>query len=111
LRPFVVQVMSLDRAMKGGSTMTTSITGRTELAHRTSDGVDIYLFWNEPANRVTVGVIDLRTDDGFEVEVDGRRALHAFNHPYAYAARRDAGSDSQETTINPGRSDHARTDR
>jgi hypothetical protein len=95
--------------------MTTTITRRTELAHRTSDGIDVYLFWDEPTSRVTVGVLDARTDDSFELEVDGRHALDAFNHPYAYAARTDTagpgalldrltadlGSDSQETTSEP----------
>ena len=38
--------------------MTMTITRRTELAHRTSNGIDIYLFWNEPTGRVTVVVID-----------------------------------------------------
>ena len=88
--------------------MTTTITRRIELAHRASDGIDVYLFWNEPSSRVTVGVLD-------------------FNHPYAYAARTDTAdlgalldgpatarhshSNSQEPTINPWRTDHARTDR
>jgi len=53
-------------ALKEGSTMTTTITRRTELAHRTSDGIDVYLFWNEPTSRVTVGVLDARTDDSFD---------------------------------------------
>ena len=65
--------------------MRTTITRRTELAHRGSGGIDVYLFWNEPTGRVTVGVLDLRGDDSFEFEVDGRDALDAFNHPYAYA--------------------------
>ena len=39
---------------------TTTITRRIELAHRASNGVDVYLFWNEPTSRVTVGVIDAR---------------------------------------------------
>ena len=106
--------------------MTTAITRRTELAHRTSDGIDVYLFWNAPTSRITVGVLDGRTDDSFELEVDGRHALDAFNHPFAYAARADtavlgvpidglaashhSGRDSQDTTINPWRN-HARTDR
>lgn len=73
---------------KSGRTMTTTtITRRTELAHRTSDGVDVYLFWNEPTSRVTVRVFDERTNDAFELEVDGREALDAFTHPFAYAAR------------------------
>ena len=75
--------------------MSTSTTRRTELAQRTVDGVDIYLFWDEQTNRVTVAVLDARTDDGFELEVDSHRALDAFNHPYAYSRR----------------SGHARTDR
>jgi hypothetical protein len=79
--------------------MTTTITRRTELAHRSGHGVDVYLFWNEPSTRVTVGVLDARTADSFELEVDGRHALDAFNHPYAYAAS------------NPGRTGHARSDR
>ena len=65
---------------------TATITRRTELAHRASDGLDVYLFWNEPGNCVTVSVVDARTDDTFELEVDGRRALDAYNHPFAYAA-------------------------
>ena len=90
---------------------TTTFSRRAELAHRTSDGVDVYLFWNEPARRVTVAVLDARADDDFELEVDGRDALDAFNHPYAYAARRDSGGGSRETTNNQRRTDHARTDR
>ena len=66
-------------------TMTMRTIGRrTELAHRASDGIDVYLFWNEPTSRVTVDVRDTRGDDSFEFEVDGRHALDAFNHPYAY---------------------------
>ena len=63
---------------------TTTISRRTELAHRASGEVDVYLFWNEPTSRVTVGVLGARGDDSFEFEVDGRYALDAFNHPYAY---------------------------
>jgi hypothetical protein len=58
----------------------------TELAHRTSDGIDVHLLWDEPTGRVTVAVHDAKTGDGFELDVDARRALDAFNHPYAYAA-------------------------
>jgi hypothetical protein len=105
--------------------ITRTISRRTELAHRASDGIDVYLFWNEPTSRVTVGVLDARGNDSFEFEVDGRHALDAFNHPYAYAARIDTadlgalidrlavdpGSDLQEATINPWRTNHASTDR
>jgi hypothetical protein len=80
---------------------TTTITRRTELAHRTNDGLDVCLFWSEPTGRVTVSVRDARTDDSFELEVDGRHALEVFNHPYAYAGNND----------HLRRTNHARTDR
>lgn len=91
--------------------MTKTITRRTELAHRTSDGIDVYLFWHEPTGRVTVGVLDARTDDGFEFEVDGRHALDAFNHPYAYAGLADAACRRPVGTTNPWDTDRARTPR
>ena len=69
--------------------MSTSIARHIELAHRTNDGVDVYLFWNEFTSRVTVDVVDQRAEHSFELEVDGRHALDAFNHPYAYAALSD----------------------
>ena len=81
-------------------------TRRTELAHRTSDGIDVYLFWNEPTSRVTVCVLDGRSDDGFELELDGRQALDAFNHPFAFA--RPARPTAATT---PRRTNNARTDR
>jgi hypothetical protein len=34
-------------------------------------------------------VFDTRNDDRFELEVDARHALDAFNHPSAYPARTD----------------------
>ncbi|HET7043681.1 MAG TPA: hypothetical protein VFI37_02420 [Gaiellaceae bacterium] len=74
--------------------MTTAITRRTELAHRASGGVDVYLFWNEPTSRVTVGVLDANADSGFELEVEGCDALDAFNHPYAYAVAGPASGGS-----------------
>jgi hypothetical protein len=66
---------------------TTTMTQKTELAHRTSDGIDVYLYWNQHSSRVTIRVFDERTNNGFELEVDSRDALDAFNHPFAYAAR------------------------
>jgi hypothetical protein len=66
---------------------TATINQKTELAHRTNDGMDVYLFWNQPSSRITVSVFDERTNNGFELEVDSRNALDAFNHPFAYAAQ------------------------
>jgi hypothetical protein len=64
----------------------TASTERRELAHRTSDGIEVTMFWSKPSDRVTIAVLDTRSDDALEFEVDGSDALDAFNHPYAYAA-------------------------
>ena len=66
----------------------TASTERRELAHRTSDGIEVTLFWSKPSNQVTIAVRDSHSDEAFEFEVDGGAALDAFNHPYAYAATR-----------------------
>ena len=64
----------------------TAFSERRELAHRTSDGIEVTLFWSKPSDRVTIAVLDTRSDEALEFEVDGSDALDAFNHPYAYAA-------------------------
>jgi hypothetical protein len=65
-------------------------TERRELAHRSSDGIEVTLSWCQHTNRVVVTVLDSHSDDGLEFDVDGSAALDAFNHPYAYAAARNA---------------------
>jgi len=66
----------------------TAFTKRRELAHRSSDGIEVTLFWSKPSSRVTIAVLDSFCDEALEFEVDGGAALDAFNHPYAYAAAR-----------------------
>jgi len=56
-----------------------------ELAHRAGDGIDVSLHWNERTHRLTVKVYDARSGERFEVDVDGRSALDAYRHPFAYA--------------------------
>jgi len=73
----------------------TANTDRRELAHRTSDGIEITLFWTKPSNQVTVSVLDTRSDEALEFDVDGSAALDAFNHPYAYAATQRVRSVAQ----------------
>jgi hypothetical protein len=61
----------------------------TELAHRCVDGVEVLLLWDSGDDRLTVVVDDLRNGGSFElVADDGRQALDAFYHPFAYAAAR-----------------------
>jgi hypothetical protein len=59
-----------------------------EIAHRTSDGIEVVLFWRRQEARLTVAVADERTGAYFELEVEPGEALDAFHHPYAYAAFR-----------------------
>lgn len=64
----------------------TAITERRELAHRTSDGIEVTLLWSKATNRVTIAVLDSHAEESLEFDVDGSAALDAFTHPYAYAA-------------------------
>ena len=61
-------------------------TERRELAHRTTNGIDVTLLWTRSTNTVAVAVIDTHSGEELEFEVDGRFALDTFNHPYAHAA-------------------------
>jgi len=70
----------------------TDLTERRELAHRTSDGIEVTLFWTRSSNEVTVAVLDTRSNEALEFEVQGEDALDAFHHPYAYAASRHVRS-------------------
>jgi hypothetical protein len=71
-----------------GTAMAAGTTQRRELAHRASNGIEVWLYWRELTNRVTVEVLDERLDESFEFEVEGHLALSAFNHPYVYATAR-----------------------
>jgi hypothetical protein len=66
----------------------TPLTPRRELAHRTSDGIEVTRFWSKATDLVTIAVLDTRSDEALEFEVDGNAALDAFNQLYAYAATR-----------------------
>jgi hypothetical protein len=68
--------------------MTTMTEQRSELAHRSSDGIDVSLFWNKRSDRVTIEIADSRLDEFLEFEVAPDKALDAFCHPYAYAPAR-----------------------
>lgn len=76
-----------------------TFTERRELAHRTSDGIEVTLFWNEPSTRVTIAVVDTRSAEALEFEIDGSAALDAFNHPYTYAATRRLASGARSSAV------------
>jgi hypothetical protein len=68
------------------STATANATVR-ELDHRTTDGIEVRLLWDQRDHSVIVAVADARTGESFSVEVqEDQRAMDVFHHPYAYAA-------------------------
>jgi hypothetical protein len=75
-------------SVTGGAAMTATTTQRSELAHRSTDGIEVSLFWSKPINRVTIELVDNRIDGRLEFEVARDKALDAFRHPYAYAPAR-----------------------
>jgi hypothetical protein len=58
----------------------------TELDHRSSGGIDVFLLWSRATNRLLVAVDDTRSGERFEVQAPAEKALDVFLHPFAYAA-------------------------
>ena len=56
-----------------------------ELAHRSSDGVDVTLYWHATLDELIVSVRDRRYGTHFEIRPQRHLALDAYYHPYAYA--------------------------
>jgi hypothetical protein len=91
------------KSLEGGPEMTASAaTERRELAHRSTNGIDVTLLWLKSSNVVTIAVIDSHSGEELEFEVGGRFALDAFNHPYAYAATSRVRS-ARATRLAPAR--------
>jgi hypothetical protein len=62
----------------------------TELAHRTSNGLDVSLLWSRHTGRLVVTVNDTHTDESFSLDAPSHRALDVYRHPFAYATLRAA---------------------
>ena len=58
---------------------------RRELAHRSSAGVDVTLYWHSVLDELTVSVRDQRHDAHFEIRPQRHLALDVYYHPYVYA--------------------------
>ena len=54
------------------------------MAHRSSCGVDVTLFWDAHTDELVVCVSDERRGTYFEIHPKRELALDVFNHPYAY---------------------------
>ena len=67
--------------------MTDALTNiRTELAHRSGDGIDVTLFWIRGNGNDTtiVCVSDWREGAYFEIPTEPYLALDVYRHPFAY---------------------------
>jgi hypothetical protein len=69
--------------------MTTLLTHtRTELAHRSSHGIDVTLLWVQDGGRdedmLLVCVCDRREGAYFEIAAEPHLALEIYYHPFAY---------------------------
>lgn len=56
-----------------------------ELDSRESDGVSVTLLWHGD-DRLTVEVLDSRTNEQFSLAVRPKDALDTFHHPYYHAS-------------------------
>ena len=63
-----------------------SMKCRRELAHRASNGIEVFLFRDACSNEVSIEVVDQCEDSVFELGVSADSALDASYHPYACLA-------------------------
>ena len=61
------------------------ISGRQELARRSSAGVDVTFYWHPALDELIVRVCDERHGADFEIRPQRSLALDVYYHPYAYA--------------------------
>ena len=61
---------------------------RIDLANRKGDGIDVTLWRSPEDDTVAEEVLHIASESSFELAVELDRALDAFYHPFAYAARR-----------------------
>ncbi len=61
-------------------------TTRTELAHRSNDGLDVTLVWvrGTGPDEAVVCVCDWREGAYFEIPAEPYLALDVYHHPFAY---------------------------
>ena len=72
---------------EGGNRLTSQFRPhQSELAQRTSDGIEVTLVWvhDDGEDRVVVTVYDSRNGSFFEIPADGHLALDVYYHPFAY---------------------------
>lgn len=61
---------------------------RRQLAHRTSGGLEITLYWHTVQGCLSVEVHQPATQETIAFAVSRKHALDAFHHPFAHMAQR-----------------------
>jgi hypothetical protein len=59
-----------------------------ELDYREGDGIEVSLLWSRLDDELSVLVVDTKSDEQFELRVQGHEAMDVFRHPFAYADAR-----------------------
>jgi hypothetical protein len=77
-----------------------STTQETELAQRTSDGIEVTLVWVHGGgeDRVVVSVYDSRDGSSFEIPAEPYLALDVYYHPFAYRSFGTVVTDDSRLT-------------
>jgi hypothetical protein len=70
-----------------------------ELAERTTSGTTVRLYWLEGTRELWVEVSEPEFDVTIVIPAEPERALDAFRHPYAYAARAPNGIDGRADSL------------
>jgi hypothetical protein len=70
----------------------TPIAPLRELAHRSSNGVDVTMLWDPATDQVRVAVVDFEIGEAFDVLVADANPMDVFNHPYFYAGLEQAAA-------------------
>jgi hypothetical protein len=71
-----------------------ALSERRELASRSSDDIEVTLWWDPRIDAVAVSIWDWKRDTHFELAADRHRALDVFYHPFSYTTPRDQLDDA-----------------
>jgi hypothetical protein len=72
-----------------------------ELAQRRTGSVEVLLLWYPISNKVEILIHDTSSEEDFGFRVPPGKAMEAFRHPYAYAARREHSAPLSRTATTP----------
>ncbi len=74
-----------------------TIGNRRELAHRSSNGIDVQLLWNPSTDSLVVDVRDI-AGSFLRVAAAPDKAFDVFNHPFAYARLMHRAEEPEEAS-------------